>query len=601
VADATGPYLGAWPDPEGTRFRVWAPGAHRAEVVLADGGGSARAGGEGMGEHDLIATDRGYWEVHLPGVGPGTRYWYQLDGGALLPDPASMAQPEGVHGPSAVVEPAFAWTDDGFVAPTLEQSVFYELHVGTFTSAGTFDAATAHLGRLAELGITTVELLPLSQFPGGRNWGYDGVLAYAVQDTYGGIDGLRRFVDAAHRHGLAVCVDVVHNHVGPEGNVLGRFGPYFTDRYRTPWGDALNYDGPGSDEVRAYWIGSAAYLVEHAHVDAFRLDAVHAIVDNTAYPYVEQLTFELHQLGRRLGRPVLVVAESAANDPRLTRPTEDGGWGLDGQWDDDFHHALHVELTGERDGYYEDYDGLADLARAFEHGFVLEGRRSSSRDLHHGHPHLGVDPRRMVVFSANHDQVGNRLAGDRLTAQVDEARAAVAAAVSLFSTSVPMVFMGDEHAEVAPFPYFVSHTDPELVEAVRKGRAEEFAAFSRGRTPPDPQDEGTFRSAVLDHSRADEGGAGHARWLLHQELLRLRRELQPFARGGGIEAHTDLEARTLAVVWHDRPELPDVALLVAFGDGAPAPAVPRSGTWDVVLATGPEDGPRALLAVRTPS
>jgi maltooligosyltrehalose trehalohydrolase len=593
---AIGPFLGAWADPEGTRFRVWAPEAHRVEVILD-------------GEHDLLATDDGYWEGHLAGVGPGATYWYQLDGGAVLPDPASMAQPDGVHGPSAVVEPSFAWTDEGFVPPSLEDSVLYELHVGTFTPEGTFDAAIRQVPRLADLGVTTVELMPLSQFPGGRNWGYDGVLPFAVQDTYGGLGGLRRFVDAAHGHGLAVCVDVVHNHVGPEGNVLARFGPYFTDRYRTPWGDALNFDGPASDEVRRYFIESARFLVEHAHVDAFRLDAVHAIIDSTAHPYVEQLTFELHQLGRHLDRPVLVIAESATNDPRLTMPVDDGGWGLDGQWDDDFHHALHVELTGEHDGYYEDYDGVGDLVHAVQDGFVLEGRWSASRQMTHGHPRMRVDPRRMVVFSANHDQVGNRLAGDRLTAQVDAERAKVAAAATILSHSVPMLFMGDEHADPAPFPYFVSHTDRELVEAVRKGRAEEFAAFSRGRTPPDPQAEATFRSAVLDHALADEGGAGRARWLLHQELLRLRLELQPSARGGGIEAHGDAEARTLQVTWHDRPGLEDAALVVSFGDGPSETTVARSGSWDVVLDTadvrwggpGAGQGPAALLLLRAPS
>jgi maltooligosyltrehalose trehalohydrolase len=548
-----GPLLGAWADPEGTRFRVWAPDAHRVEVVLG-------------GEHALLATHDGYWEGHLAGVGPGATYQYRLDGGSTFPDPASMAQPEGVHGPSAVVEPSFAWTDEGFVPSNLEDSVFYELHVGTFTPDGTFDAAIRHLPRLADLGVTTVELMPLSQFPGGRNWGYDGVLPFAVQDTYGGLDGLRRFVDAAHGHGLAVCVDVVHNHIGPEGNVLARFGPYFTDRHRTPWGDALNFDGPGSDEVRRYFIESARFLVAHAHVDAFRLDAVHAIIDSTAHPYVEQLTFELHRLGQHLDRPVLVIAESATNDPRLTRPVKQGGWGLDGQWNDDFHHALHVVLTGEHDGYYEDYDGVADLVSAFQQGFVLEGRWSASRQMTHGHPRLRVDPRRLVVFSANHDQVGNRLAGDRLTAQVDAERAKVAAALALFSSSVPMIFMGDEHADPAPFPYFVSHTDPELVEAVRKGRAEELAAFSRGRTPPDPQAEATFRSAVLDHSLADEGGAGRSRWLLHQELLRLRRELQP-GRADERGAGTLGEPDQLAVAWGHGDEPGRTAvLLVCFDD-----------------------------------
>lgn len=589
-----GPTGGAWADERGTRFRAWAPDAEQVTVVLDDA------------EHPLDAEERGHWATHVPGVGPGDRYRYRLDGGEPLPDPASMSQPEGVHGPSAVVEPTFAWTDDGFVAPTFEDSVFYELHVGTFTPDGTFDAVVPHLDRLAELGVTTVELLPVSQFPGGRNWGYDGVFPFAVQDTYGGLDGLRRLVDAAHGRGLAVCLDVVHNHLGPEGNVLGRYGPYFTDRYRTPWGDALDFDGEGSDQVRELFIESACSFVEHAHVDAFRLDAVHAIVDSSAYPYVEQLTDALHERAQRAGQAVLVVAESASNDPRIVRSKAEGGWGLDGQWNDDFHHALKVALTGERDGYYEDYQP-SDVARAFADGFVLQGRWSPSRGRTHGHPHLPARADRMVVFSANHDQVGNRLAGDRLTAQVDAERAKVATAVTLLSPSVPMLFMGDEHADPAPFPYFVSHTDPALVEAVRRGRAEEFAAFSRGRTPPDPQAEQTFRSAVLDHSLADAGGVGHVRWLLHQELLRLRRDLQPFARGGGLEALQGPDA-ALRVVWHDRPGLADAALLVRFGDDDLVLEVPRSGSWDVVLDTAEErwggpgadaPGPKALLLVRS--
>jgi len=594
VAEGPSPLLGAWAHEGGTRFRVWAPDAKEVVVVLEDGT-----------EH-LLAVDgeRGHWAGTLEGIGIGTAYRYRLDGGDPLPDPASMSQPDGVHGPSAIVEPSFAWTDEGFVAPAFEDSVFYELHIGTFTEEGTFDAVIPHLDRLADLGVTTVELLPVSQFPGGRNWGYDGVFPFAVQDTYGGLGGLRRLVDAAHARGLAVCLDVVHNHLGPEGNVLGRYGPYFTDRYRTPWGEALNFDGAGSDAVRELFVESARFFVAQAHVDAFRLDAVHAIVDSTAHPYVEQLTYELHRLGREVGRPVVVVAESASNDPRLTRPVEEGGWGLDGQWNDDFHHALHVVLTGERAGYYAHYEGARDLERAFTHGFVLEGRWSPSRGMHHGHPRLGVDPGRMVVFSANHDQVGNRLAGDRLTTQVDPERAKVAAAVVLLSPSVPMLFMGDEHADPAPFPYFVSHGDPALIEAVRTGRAEEFVAFSKGRTPPDAQSEDTFRSAVLDHSLADHRGVGRTRWLLHQELLRLRRVLRPQAAFDERTSDGDDAAEALSMRWSGRDGLPDIALLLAFGDGEQVLAPPTQDDedptgWRLVLDTADPTwgGPAATACV----
>lgn len=616
------PTVGAWVVEGAVRFRVWAPDAEAVDLVLEGGPDDAGA----SRTETMARRVDGRWEQVLAEVEPGQRYRYRLDGGDALPDPSSFAQPEGVHGPSAVVDPAFAWTDAGFSPPPLERSVLYELHVGTFTPEGTFDAVVPHLDRLAELGVTTVELLPVAQFPGGRNWGYDGVFPSAAQDTYGGLEGLRRLVDAAHARGLAVCLDVVHNHLGPEGNVLGRYGPYFTDRYRTPWGDALNFDGAGADRVRELFVESARFWFHHAHVDAFRLDAVHAIVDATAWPYVEQLTGSLHQAAAESRRSVLVVAESASNDPRLVRAAEAGGWGLDAQWNDDLHHALHVALTGEGDGYYADFRGVADLPRAVEGGFVYRGEHSVSRGHRHGHPGPGIDPGRAVVFSANHDQVGNRLAGDRLSAQVDPARFRVAAAAVVLSPSIPLLFMGDEHAEPAPFPYFVSHTDPDLVEAVRRGRAEEFAAFAKGATPPDPQAEETFRSAVLDHQAA-RTGEHEVVWRFHQALLRLRRELRPQERGH-LEALADPDAETLAVRWTGRPGQPDLALLVAFADGPstlavpPAPegltgAAPLTAGWTLALdssdpawaGSGPAtpdprhplawqvEGPTALLAV----
>ena len=581
------PRLGAWATGDGVRFRVWAPSARRVEALLEAPGGAT--------DEVPLGPDPdapGHWLTHADAAGPGTRYRFRLDGGEPLPDPASRSQPDGVHGPSAVVEPDFAWTDHAFVPTRFAESVFYELHVGTFTAAGTFDAVLDHLGALADLGVTTVELLPVAAFPGARNWGYDGVFPYAVQESYGGLDGLRRLVDAAHAHGLAVCLDVVHNHLGPEGNVLGRYGPYFTDRYRTPWGDALNFDGPGSDEVRAFFIGSAGFFAAHAHVDAFRLDAVHAIVDGSAYPFVEELTDHLHRPGP--GRaPVVVVAESASDDPRITRSADDGGWGLDGQWNDDFHHALHVALTGEDLGYYADYRA-DDLATAYRRGFTHHGRHAPSRGHRLGHPRLEVAPERLVVFSANHDQIGNRPTGDRLSRQVDPERAKAAAALVLLAPSVPLLFMGDEHGAEEPFPYFVSHGDPDLVAAVRAGRAREFAGFAAGGEPPDPQDPATFRSAVLDHRRARRG-PGALRRDLHRALLGLRRELRPHAGTGAIDAVAD--GHSLVVTWRGRPDLPDLALLASFADGPLTLATPGTA-WGVLLDTADAawGGPGAAAA-----
>lgn len=574
------PAVGAWVTEAGVRFRLWAPDARRVTLVL-EGPPAAEI------PLGLDADDPGYWAVQVEDAGPGARYRYRLDDGDALPDPASMAQPDGVHGPSAVVAPHVAWSDHAFSPPALADSVFYELHVGTFTEAGTFDAVVEHLDPLVELGVTTIELLPVAQFPGSRNWGYDGVFPFATQDSYGGLEGLRRLVDAAHGRGLAVCLDVVHNHLGPEGNVLPAYGPYFTDRNRTPWGDALNFDGPGSDHVRRFFQESADFYAAHAHVDVFRLDAVHAIVDNSAHPYVEDLTEVLHRRARARGREVLVVAESAADDPRLTRPAAAGGWGLDGQWNDDFHHALHVALTGEQQGYYADYRA-EDLATAMRHGFTHRGRHAPFRGARLGHPRLEVEPERMVVFSANHDQIGNRLAGDRLTSQVDAARARAAAAIVVLSPSIPLLFMGDEHGAVTPFPYFVSHSDPDLVEAVRRGRAEEFAGFAGGGTPPDPQDEATFRAAVLDHD-AGHSASGAARRALHQALLRARAELRPQAGTGEIDA--EAQDGSLVVTWRGRPGLPDLALVAAFTDGPterPLPVDDQAGPWQVVLETGDE-------------
>jgi len=521
------PALGARALPGGgCRFDVWAPGATRVAVELLDPDTTA----------ELEPFADGWFGAAVAGVDPGRRYRYRLDDGEPLPDPASGLQPDGVHGPSAVVDPGFRWTDGGWRGLPLERLVLYELHVGTFTPEGTFDAIVPRLAELAELGVTAIEVMPVAQFSGDRNWGYDGVFPYAVQHSYGGPDGFRRLVDAAHAAGVAVCLDVVLNHLGPEGNVLPRYGPYLTDRYRTPWGPAVNVDGPGSDAVRAFLAGVAVRWFEEFHVDALRLDAVDQIPDMSAVHFLAELAIRTEALAERLGRPLHLIAESDLNDPRMVTPTAAGGLGMDAQWADDFHHSLHALLTGDRHGYYADFAGTAPLAKAYREPFVMDGVRSSYRGRRHGAPARGLPARRFVVCSQNHDQVGNRARGDRLAAQAGIERAKLAAGAVLVSPYLPLLFMGEEHGEQAPFPYFTSHQDPGLAEAVRRGRSEEFAAFRWQGEPPDPQSEKTFAGARLHwDARSQAPHAGVLAW--YRELLRLRRELPALDHGdpGGLE------------------------------------------------------------------
>ncbi len=389
-----------------TRFRLWAPGASHADLQIVH-------------PRPLVAAMQpqldGYWETVVEDAPIGSRYYYRLDGGPPRPDPASRYQPEGVHGPSEVVDAAFDWSDEGWNAPSLEQCVFYELHAGAFTSDGTFDAVVPHLEYLRDLGITCIELMPVAQFPGRRNWGYDGVYPFAVQNSYGGPKGLKRLVNECHKTGLGVCLDVVYNHLGPEGNYFADFGPYFTGNYRTPWGPAVNFDGPESDQVRRYFIENALYWIREFHIDALRLDAVHGIFDRSAYPFLEELSDAVHAEAGRGNRRVHIVAETDLNDPRLIRPKDSGGMGLDAQWADGFHHALRVLLTGDRSGYYQDFGGLQHLAKAMREGYVYTGEYSRFRRRRYGAPAREIPAHRFVVFAQNHDQVGNRILGERLS------------------------------------------------------------------------------------------------------------------------------------------------------------------------------------------
>ncbi|HWP35087.1 MAG TPA: malto-oligosyltrehalose trehalohydrolase, partial [Thermodesulfobacteriota bacterium] len=504
------------------RFRVWAPRCRRVEVELA---------GDRPARLALEPRAGGYFEGVAAG-GPGLRYWYVLDGERRRPDPAARALPEGVHGPAEVVDPAaFRWTDAGWRGRPLAEYVIYELHVGTFTPEGTFAAAIARLPALVELGVTAVELMPVASFPGSRNWGYDGVGLFAPQRSYGGPGGLSALVDACHAHGLAVILDVVYNHLGPEGNYLAEFGPYFTDRYRTPWGPAVNYDGEGAAGVRRFVVENAVRWVTEYHVDALRLDAIHGIFDASPVHILRELNQAVQRAARRVGRTVPVIAESDLNDRRVLDPVRRGGYGLAGQWNDDFHHALHVLLTGERQGYYVDFGRVEQLAKAYTDGFVYDGQPSAFRGRPHGTPTRDIPAERFVVFAQNHDQVGNRARGERLTALVPFEALKVAAAAVLLSPSVPLLFMGEEYGEPSPFLYFTSFEDPALGAAVSRGRREEFAAFGWTGEVPDPQDPATFERSKL-------------RWMLgealphaglrafYREALALRRAEPALGPGG---------------------------------------------------------------------
>ena len=529
--------IGATPVAGGVRFRVWAPAATTVEVEVPAGGG----------RKSPLQKDGEYFQGVMAAAA-GDDYWYWLDGTLRRPDPASRCQPQGVHGPSRIIDPAFSWRDEAWPGIDLDACIFYELHIGTFTPAGTFDAAIERLAYLCELGVTALELMPVGQFPGERNWGYDGVYPFAPQQSYGGSAALKRFVEACHRQGLAVFLDVVYNHLGPEGNYLHAFGPYFTDRYRTPWGDAINFDGPGSDGVRHYFIANACHWLREYHLDGLRLDAVHGIFDCSARPFLSELAEAVHALSAELGRPACVIAESDLNDPRLVTAPSHGGYGLDAQWCDDFHHALRTLLTGDRGGYFCDFGEFSHLIRSFQEGFVLSGGYSSYRRRRHGRSSAGIPPRQLVVFSSNHDQVGNRRCGERLSAHLALPQLQLAAATVLLSPYLPLLFMGEEYGETAPFPYFISHGDQELVAAIRRSRAQECGDGSEAGAVPDPQSMATFLAAKLDQE-LHHHGEHRALFAFYRELIRLRKEYAPLAarRRGELEIVAAAEEQVLVV------------------------------------------------------
>lgn len=553
------------------RFRVWAPRVKQVSVHVLNH--------EGRDPVPMEPQGKGYFDLTVEGVRVGDRYRYVLDGDKVRPDPVSRFQPEGVHKASAVVDPhAFAWSDRGWRGIAFKDLVIYELHTGTFTPTGTFEAIIPHLEYLKQdVGITAIELMPVAQFPGTRNWGYDGTYLYAPHSTYGGPQGLKALVNACHGAGIAVILDVVYNHLGPEGNYLADFGPYFTDRYRTPWGDAVNYDGPDSDEVRHFVISNALYWVTEYHIDALRLDAIHGICDFSATYILQDLAAAVHEQAARLGRRIFVTAESALNDVRVITPPEQGGYGLDAQWNDDFHHALRTVLTKERAGYYQDYEGIRHLATAMQEGFVYSGQYSRYRRRRHGNSSKGCAPSRFIVFSQNHDQVGNRAFGDRLSTQVPFEALKVAAAAVLLSPNIPLLFMGEESGETAPFLYFIDHGDPGLVEAVRRGRRAEFASFSWEGEIPDPQDPLTCeRSRIQITGPLDSRRAAMLRWT--RRLIELRTTVPSLGTGGGPSEHHvwPYEHDNMLVIHRRGDRGPDALLILSF-----------NGAWTSVLLREP--------------
>ncbi|MGZ4493424.1 MAG: malto-oligosyltrehalose trehalohydrolase [Nocardioides sp.] len=521
---------------------VWAPYAQEVELVLADG------------RQQMSRGDDGWWTAPGP-VAVDARYAFSLDGGESRPDPRGLRLPDGPHGWSQGFDTAaFTWTDAGWRGRALDGAVIYEAHVGTFTAEGTLDAAIGRLPHLVDLGVDMVELLPLAPFPGERNWGYDGIAPWAVHEVYGGPAALQRFVDAAHAHGLAVCLDLVYNHLGPDGNFLDELGPYLDDRYVTPWGKALNLDGPDSDPVRAWVLDNVEQWLRDFHVDGLRLDAVHELHDDRALHVLEEMSRRVDALAEELGRELWLVAESDRNDPRTVTPRGPGpataGLGLHGQWADDIHHALHVALTGETQGYYADFADPGALAKVLATPFFHDGTRSTFRKRVHGRP---VDPDlpgwHFVAALQTHDQVGNRAVGDRLSATLSPGLLACGAAILLTSPWTPMLFMGEEWGASTPFQFFTDHTDPELAAAVSEGRRSEFASHGWSSSDvPDPQDPATFAASKLDWSEV--GREPHARLLgWYRDLIALRRR-EPDLRGPRCTSDDvawDAGARTLRV------------------------------------------------------
>ena len=595
--------FGARPEREGVEFRVWAPSHERVDVVITEdrgqGTGDSRQTPGELVVHPLASEDNGFFVGWVEGIGTGARYKYRLDGGETFPDPASRSQPDGVHGASEVVDPsAFRWTDGGWTGIVPEELIIYELHVGTFTSEGTFDALVEKLPDLKALGITALELMPISEFPGERNWGYDGVYLYAPSHAYGGPAGLRRLVDAAHREGLAVLLDVVYNHFGPEGNYLPLFtsGRIFTERHHTPWGAAVNYDGEDSRPVRDFVIGNALYWLNEYHLDGLRLDATHAIIDDSPVHLLRELSTRV-RTSLPTGRRAVLIAEDDRNERRLVLPVENGGVGLDAVWADDFHHQLRRRVAGDNEGYYANYSGtVEDLATTLRKGWFYEGQLSPGHGGRRGTPAEGLAPSQFVHCIQNHDQVGNRAFGERLNHDVDLPVYRAASALLLFSPYIPLLWMGQEWAASSPFQYFTDHP-PELGKLVTQGRRKEFGHFSAFSDPearariPDPQSAETFQRSKLDWDERDiPPHTGVLR--LYQELLELRKSEPALRKRSRASYHVIPLGEGAIALRRSTPDAGELLLVASLVGPLRAELnareetrAPREGRWELLLAT----------------
>lgn len=568
-----------------TKFTVWAPLKKNVEILLKDGNTFTL-------EKDL----KGYWEKEIENSSPGKSYKFRLDGEKELPDPASRSQPEGVHEWSQIIDPkAYQWKDTYWEGLPLSEMIIYELHVGTFTKEGTFEAIIDKLDHLLELGVNTIEIMPISQFPGNRNWGYDGVYPFAAQDSYGGVTGLKKLIDACHKKKIAVILDVVYNHMGPEGNYLSQFGPYFTEKYHTPWGSALNFDDKYSDEVRNFFIQNALMWLEEFHFDGLRLDAIHEIIDRGATHFLKEMSMQVDELEKETGRNYVLIAESDLNDTKIINPYEKGGFGLEGQWVDDFHHALHTLLTGEKEGYYKDYGKIEHLAKAFTQAFIYDGEYSAFRKRKVGNSPIGLPKSKFVVCIQNHDQVGNRMLGERLSDLVSFEELKLAAGVLLTSPFVPMLFMGEEFAENRPFQYFVSHGDPDLVKAVREGRKREFEYFFNSSGDfPDPQGEETFNASKINWNFKEEGQK-EIIFGYYKKLIKLRKQkvFQAF-KENEVKVEINEEDRSLKVLTEGEEKL---LAIFNFNEKVLEFKLPETRSdWQAILASADKkwDGPEEI-------
>jgi maltooligosyltrehalose trehalohydrolase len=569
-------------------INIWAPLAKKVEVKIED---------EDKVSIELKKKEYGYWQASTDRIKEGTLYKIKVDDKQPFPDPASVSQPKGVHGASEALDITnFSWTNTGWNNIPLEDYVIYELHTGTFTDEGTFAAIENKLDYLKELGITAIEIMPVAQFPGIRNWGYDGVFPFAVQNSYGGAKGLQHLVDTCHQKGLAVILDVVYNHLGPEGNYLGEYGPFFTSKYHTPWGNAINFDDAWCDGVRRFFIENALMWFRDFRIDALRLDAVHAIKDFSAVHILKEIRLRLDELIQQTGRQHYLIVELDLNDTKFIDPVQKGGYGMDAQWIDEFHHALRVTAGQEKTGYYSDFNGIEDLAKAYRDAYVYDGQWSPHRQKFFGVKAEENPGKQFIVFSQNHDQVGNRMLGERTSQLVSFEMQKLMAGAVILSPYLPMLFMGEEWSEPHPFLYFVSHTDPDLAEAVRKGRKAEFAAFHAQGEAPDPMAEETFNNSKLQWHLITEG---HHKILVsyYKTLIALRKQepvLKTLDRKAlSVDANRD--NRTLILHrWHDDSKL---VCLMNFSKEQQVIPLDKINDWKVLLNSasaqwkGPGDAP----------